>query len=87
MSLLYTRTVYCKSINYILFTQIWVTAGKNGLKTGVYFWPGSEAKIQGRRPDYYYTYNRETSFEERFQTVLTWLDLPQSLRWVVMTYM
>ncbi|XP_064385696.1 venom phosphodiesterase 2-like [Halichondria panicea] len=59
---------------------IWVTAGKNGLKTGVYFWPGSEAKIQGRRPDYYYTYNKETSFEERIQTVLTWLDLPQSLR-------
>ncbi len=62
--------------------QIWVTVSKSGLKSAVYFWPGSEAKIQGRRPDYYYAYNEETSFEERFQTVLTWLDLPQALRWV-----
>ena len=27
--------------------QIWVTAAKNGLRTGVFFWPGSEVPIQG----------------------------------------
>ena len=57
-----------------------MTARKNGLRTGVFFWPGSEAKIQGYRPNYYLPYDRDIPFEERVNTVLSWLDLPQTLR-------
>ena len=31
---------------------IWVTAEKQGKITGTYFWPGSEAEINGKRPTY-----------------------------------
>ena len=35
----------------------WVTAEKNGNTAGIFFWPGSEAEIQGERPTYYEVYD------------------------------
>src|SRR5262249_7753602 len=32
---------------------IWVTAQKHGLRTATMFWPGTEAKIHGMRPDHW----------------------------------
>jgi len=31
---------------------IWVTTEKQGKVTATYFWPGSEAEINGQRPTY-----------------------------------
>lgn len=53
---------------------LWVTTRKHGLKSAVYFWPGSEAKIRGLRPNIFYAYNESVAFKERVDTVVEWLS-------------
>lgn len=64
---------------------IWVTTEKQGKVTATYFWPGSEAEINGERPTYWYTYDGSTSNETIIDQLLAWLDLPDSERPVFMT--
>ncbi len=52
---------------------IWVTAGRAGLGTGVYFWPGSEAPIDGRRPDRWFPYDEAAPWDTRVDAALDWL--------------
>lgn len=59
---------------------IWVTAEKQGLKTATFFWPGSEAAIQGVRPTYWKVYNGSIPNSSRVDQVLSWLDLPAAER-------
>ncbi|KAL5499827.1 hypothetical protein EMCRGX_G011290 [Ephydatia muelleri] len=59
---------------------IWVTAAKQGLRSGVYFWPGSEAPIQGIYPTYYFKYSSSTPFAQQVSTVLGWFDLADDKR-------
>ncbi|XP_046360522.2 ectonucleotide pyrophosphatase/phosphodiesterase family member 5-like [Haliotis rufescens] len=51
---------------------LWVTAKKQGLKTGTYYWPGSEVEIRGVRPDYWLNYSDHTPYKERVDTVIDW---------------
>ena len=64
---------------------IWVTAEKQGKVTATYFWPGSEAEINGERPTYWYAYDPSTSNETIIDQLLAWLDLPEGERPVFMT--
>lgn len=59
---------------------IWVTAEKQGQTAATYFWPGSEAAIQGVRPTYWLEFDGDVPGEERVDHVLEWLDLPESDR-------
>ncbi|HEV2540449.1 MAG TPA: ectonucleotide pyrophosphatase/phosphodiesterase [Frateuria sp.] len=59
---------------------IWVTAQRDGLKTATMFWPGSEASIHGRRPDYWLPYDGDMGYDARVDHVLQWLDLPPAQR-------
>ncbi|WP_290609907.1 ectonucleotide pyrophosphatase/phosphodiesterase [Arsukibacterium sp. UBA3155] len=59
---------------------IWVTAELQGIKTGTYFYPGSEAEIKGVRPRYWQVYDGKISNTERVQSVLQWLALPPADR-------
>ncbi|XP_029919379.1 venom phosphodiesterase 1 [Myripristis murdjan] len=59
---------------------IWHTARYQGLKSGTFFWPGSDVKINGSFPDIYRPYNGKVPFEERVFTVLKWLQLPDDQR-------
>ncbi|XP_035241160.1 ectonucleotide pyrophosphatase/phosphodiesterase family member 3 [Anguilla anguilla] len=59
---------------------IWLTAMYQGLKSGTFFWPGSDVKVNGSFPDIYMDYNGKTPFEERVFTVLRWLRLPDKER-------
>jgi predicted AlkP superfamily pyrophosphatase or phosphodiesterase len=59
---------------------IWVTAEKQGQHAGVYFFLGSEAKIEGVRPTYWKPYDGKVPNSERVDTVLSWLDLPTAQR-------
>jgi predicted AlkP superfamily pyrophosphatase or phosphodiesterase len=59
---------------------VWVTAQKQGLKTGVYLYPGSEAAIQGVRPALWQKYDQSISNTDRVNSVLAWLDLPKEQR-------
>ncbi len=55
---------------------IWVVAQRQGLKSAVYFWPGSEAAIQGVRPTHWNRFDAGISFEARVDQALAWIDLP-----------
>ena len=59
---------------------LWVTAEEQGLTTATYFWPGSEAPIQGVRPTYWFEYDGSVPGTERVDQVLEWLDLPAEER-------
>lgn len=72
---------------FYLGEPIWITAQRQGLKTASYFWVGSDVAINGRHPDYWKMYDEEVSFEQRIDTVIYWLSLPQKMRpSLIMTY-
>ncbi|GJM29976.1 MAG: alkaline phosphatase family protein [Cyclobacteriaceae bacterium] len=54
---------------------IWVTASKQGLISATMFWPGSEAEINGFRPDYFFAYNSSIPESDRILQVLEWMAL------------
>ncbi|XP_047460671.1 venom phosphodiesterase 1 [Mugil cephalus] len=66
--------------DWYLGQPIWHTARYQGLKSGTFFWPGSDVKINGSFPNIYQPYNGKVPFEERVFTVLKWLQLPDDER-------
>lgn len=54
---------------------IWVTAQKQSLKSGIYFWPGSEAPIGGMYPTHYKPYDKSVSMDTRVDGVIQWLEM------------
>ncbi|XP_078032174.1 venom phosphodiesterase CdcPDE [Epinephelus lanceolatus] len=66
--------------DWYLGQPIWHTAKHQGLKSGTFFWPGSDVKINGSFPDIYKPYNGKVPFEERVFTLLKWLQLPDDER-------
>lgn len=69
---------------------LWVTAKKQGIKNAIFYWPGSEMKIQGMYPDLYHIYNdpARLSLEQRVHGMLDQLRKPESERpQLIMSYM
>lgn len=61
---------------FYLAKPIWVLAEEQSMLSATYFWPGSEAKIDGTFPSYYLTYKHKAPHEDRINTVLDWFKLP-----------
>jgi len=59
---------------------VWVTAEKNQVKTGIMFWPGSEAAIHGVRPSAYKAFDETVTPAARVDTVLGWVEQPAATR-------
>ncbi|KAL7388221.1 hypothetical protein ABVT39_009383 [Epinephelus coioides] len=59
---------------------VWVTAIRQKLRAGTFFWPGSDVNINGTFPTFYKLYDKSISFEQRLSTVFEWLSLPQEER-------
>ncbi|MCF7221241.1 ectonucleotide pyrophosphatase/phosphodiesterase [Marilutibacter chinensis] len=59
---------------------IWVGAHKAGLPNATLFWPGSEAPVQGVRPDRWKPFDADMPYETRVDTVLGWLAEPAATR-------
>lgn len=59
---------------------VWVTAALNNISTGAFFFPGTEAEINGIRPRNWRTYEHTLPYEERVDTVLKWLGEPAEAR-------
>jgi predicted AlkP superfamily pyrophosphatase or phosphodiesterase len=59
---------------------LWETAGDHGLKSATMFWPGSEADIHGKHPDFWKPYDGNVTPDQRVDQVLAWLDLPAAER-------
>ena len=61
-------------------TPLWVLAEQQGMRAACFFWPGSEAEIQGKRPSYYLHFDNKYSDEMRVEQILAWLRLPAENR-------
>jgi predicted AlkP superfamily pyrophosphatase or phosphodiesterase len=61
-------------------TPLWVLAEQQGMRSACFFWPASEAEIQGKRPSYYLAYNDALPDDKRVDQVLAWLQLPPEKR-------
>ena len=59
---------------------LWETASRHGLKSATMFWPGSEANIHGKHPDFWKPYDGDVTPDQRVDQVLAWLDLPADQR-------
>lgn len=59
---------------------LWSLAESQDLLTACFYWPGSEAKIAGYRPSYYFPYAETKKVEDRIQKMKDWLDLPKEKR-------
>ncbi|MFH6935704.1 ectonucleotide pyrophosphatase/phosphodiesterase [Flavobacterium sp. FlaQc-30] len=57
---------------------IWNLAEQQGVKTGSFFWPGSD--IDKRNPSYFKKYDSKIPYGARIDTVLKWLQLPEKQR-------
>ena len=61
-------------------TPLWETASEHGLRSATMFWPGSEADIHGKHPDFWKPYDGKVTPDQRVDQVLAWLDLPAGER-------
>lgn len=59
---------------------LWFIAEKNGIKTACYFWVSCEIIKSGIRPSYFESYSNLPQSKERVQKVLSWLQLPETVR-------
>ena len=61
---------------------VWITARRNNIKTAVFYWPGSDVKIQGQSPDLFYYYDEEPrlTFSQRIDGILAELEKPFDVR-------
>jgi hypothetical protein len=59
---------------------IWVAAEREGVRTSVYFWPGSEGIVQGHRPSAYWSYRASVPDSVRVDASLAQLRLPPDRR-------
>jgi predicted AlkP superfamily pyrophosphatase or phosphodiesterase len=57
-------------------TPLWVLAEEQGMRSACFFWPGSEAEVQHKRPSYYLHFDDKFPEEKRVDQVLAWLKLP-----------
>ncbi|KAJ5274052.1 Alkaline phosphatase-like alpha/beta/alpha [Penicillium angulare] len=55
---------------------LWVTAEKNGIKSGIHMWPGSEAHIGTPEPTFVDKYNGSEALSRKVNRVMELLDLP-----------
>ncbi|KAK4250904.1 alkaline-phosphatase-like protein [Corynascus novoguineensis] len=58
----------------------WVTAQKQGLKTAIHMWPGSEAHILDFEPTYVDKYNGKELLPRKVDRILGFLDMPDADR-------
>lgn len=67
-------------------TPIWNLAEQNKMLAACYYWPGSEAPINGMFPTYSYKYSEKSPIDYRIQQVVNWLELPEEKRPHLITF-
>ena len=68
--------------HYYLGEPIWITAQKQGVKTGNVYWVGSDIAIHDSYPTYYRKWDEKPhwSFEERIDRIVELMSLPEEER-------
>ncbi len=67
---------------YYLGEPVWVTAQRQGVKTGIIYWVGSDIPICGTYPTYYRKWDKKPhwNFSKRTDEVVRLLSLPEAQR-------
>tara|TARA_B100001029_G_C15056877_1_gene455085 strand:- start:1205 stop:2425 length:1221 start_codon:yes stop_codon:yes gene_type:complete len=67
---------------------IWVTAEKQNIKTGSFFWVGTEAPIKGVYPSIFKFYDGAVPFKSRIDSVINWfqIDGPKRPRLILLYF-
>lgn len=67
---------------YYLGEPIWITAQKQGVKTGVLYWVGSDIAIKDTYPTYYKRWDDQPqyTYPERLSKAISWLQKPEEER-------
>ena len=55
---------------------IWVTAERQGVRTAIHMWPGSEAHIGAFEPAFVDEFNGDEVLHRKVERIFHWLDLP-----------
>ncbi|MCH1920000.1 ectonucleotide pyrophosphatase/phosphodiesterase [Shewanella sp. A3A] len=69
-----------KDSTWLNGTPLWNLAEMNGVKAATYFWPESDARINGMTPSYYYHYSKQADYHARIEQILNWLKMPAKAR-------
>jgi len=72
----YTNTQVSMQPKWWNAEPIWSVAEKQGLRTAIHMWPGSEAHIPDVEPTYLDKYNGTEGLPNKVNRILGWLDLP-----------
>lgn len=59
---------------------LWNLAQMHGVKAATYFWPESDAQINGMTPNYYYRYSKYADYQARVDQIIAWLQLSEVSR-------
>lgn len=75
------RFDYAKDADWIEAEPLWVAAERQGVRSAVFFWVGSETDWHGRGAHYRRTpFDTKVSEAEKVDQLLAWLDLPPPQR-------
>ncbi|PHR64380.1 MAG: alkaline phosphatase family protein [Idiomarina sp.] len=69
-----------KDSTWLTTLPIWNLAEFQGVKAATFFWPESEARINGRTPSYYFNYSTPAPNRQRIDQMVEWLKLPEAAR-------
>ncbi|MBD3585936.1 alkaline phosphatase family protein [Salinimonas sp. HHU 13199] len=69
-----------KDSTWVNGTPLWNLAELNGVKAATYFWPESDARVNGRTPTYFYHYSKYADYQARIDQIIQWLRLPNNAR-------
>lgn len=69
-----------KDSSWISGTPLWNLAEMQGVKAATYFWPESDARINGLTPSYFYHYSKYSDYQARLDQIINWLKLPSAQR-------
>jgi ectonucleotide pyrophosphatase/phosphodiesterase family member 5 len=74
------KTALKRQADWYTGEALWETARKNGLKTASYAYPSSDLDDSLRLPTYLKPYNPGVPLNDRIDTILAWLQLPEHKR-------
>ncbi|WP_414829777.1 alkaline phosphatase family protein [Alteromonas sp. H39] len=69
-----------KDSTWIQALPLWNLVEFHGDKAATFFWPESDARINGALPTYHYHYSKYSDYQQRIDQIIAWLSLPESSR-------
>lgn len=69
-----------KDSSWLKGIPLWNLAEFHGRKAATYFWPESDARINGALPSYFLPYSKYSDYDQRIDQIIAWLSLPDAAR-------